>query len=601
MLRILTDQQTSVTGPCSGTKSLRHGKISAAIFLRRGDMKSDRVLEEIKERIDIVDFISDYVQLRKSGQNWKGLCPFHSEKTPSFMVSPSKQIFHCFGCGAGGDVISFLVQYEHMPFPEALQVLARKAGIQLQTVKQDKKADEKGAQIRNALREASAHFAGKLKESRNAAGYIRKRGITEETAQLFRLGYAPAGWHNLLQYLKGKGYVDTIIREAGLAVVGEKGMYDMFRDRIMFPIMGVQGDVIAFGGRAMDSSLPKYINSPETQVFKKSETLYGLFTAKEAIRQLERVFIVEGYMDVIICHQHGIRNVVAPLGTSLTSGHLQKLRRLTREAVVVFDGDAAGIAAARRALPLLCQNDCHARVLLLPDGEDPDSYLRKHGTESFSTLTEKAQSMIDFLFNVAKGRRSDAVREALTMIAELHDAIEAEQMLMELAGRSRITESTLREEFKKIKRVRPGERAVPAVPRPGAARFAEDRLLLSAVIAFPKKADDVLARIDLNTIRDVAAAALFRRIAAAPDRSDLASVLEGASEEERLLFTRLSVDPGFDTALVDRVIEDCFAKIEEKKFDERLHEAREAGDIHLINALLMKKKQSIKGKGHERL
>ena len=600
MLRILTGQQTSVTGPCSGRKSLLHGKIPAAIFLRRGDMKSDRVLEEIKERIDIVDFISDYVQLRKSGQNWKGLCPFHSEKTPSFMVSPSKQIFHCFGCGAGGDVISFLVQYEHMPFPEALQVLARKAGIQLQAVKQDKKAVEKDAQIRNSLREASAYFAGKLKESRNAAEYIRKRGITEETAQLFRLGYAPAGWHNLLQYLKGKGYADTIIREAGLAVAGEKGMYDMFRDRIIFPIMGMQGDVIAFGGRAMDDSLPKYINSPETPVFKKSETLYGLFTAKEAIRQLERVFIVEGYMDVIICHQHGIRNVVAPLGTSLTSGHLQKLRRLTREAVVVFDGDAAGIAAARRALPLLCQNDCHATVLLLPDGEDPDSYLRKHGTESFSILTEKAQSMIDFLFSVAKGRRSDVVREALTMIAELKDTIEAEQMLMDLAGRSRINETTLRDEFKKIKGRKAGEQAAPA-RRPGVARFAEERLLLSAIIAFPERADEVLARIDPDSIRDAAAAALFRRIAAAPERNNLASVLEGAGEEERLLFTRLSVDPGFDTTLVDRVIEDCFAKIEKKKFEERLHEAREAGDIHLINALLIEKKQTIKGKGHERL
>ena len=559
-------------------------------------MKSDRVLEEVKGRIDIVDFISDYVQLRKSGQNWKGLCPFHSEKTPSFMVSPSKQIFHCFGCGAGGDVISFLVQYEHMPFPEALQVLARKAGIQLQAIKQDKKAVEKDEQIRNALKEAAAYFAKKLKESGNAAAYVRKRGITEETAELFRLGYAPAGWHNLLQYLKGKGCADSIIREAGLAVAGEKGMYDMFRDRVMFPIMGMQGDVIAFGGRAMDSSLPKYINSPETPVFRKSETLYGLFTAKEAIRQLERVFIVEGYMDVIICHQHGIRNVVAPLGTSLTPGHLQKLRRLTKEAVVVFDGDAAGIAAARRALPLLCQNDFYARVLLLPHDEDPDSYLRKHGTESFSILAEKAQSMIDFLFSVAKGRRSDAVREALVMIAELRDTLEAEQMIMELAGRSRISESTLREEFRKIKGKKPVERTAPALRRLAAATFTEEHLLLSAVIAFPQRTDEVMARIDLDTVRDAVAAALFRRIAAAPDRGDLSSVLEGAREEERLLFTRLSVEPGFDTALVDRVIEDCLRKIEKRKFEERLHEARETGDIHLINTLLMEKKQSIKGK-----
>ncbi|HYQ47699.1 MAG TPA: DNA primase [Thermodesulfovibrionales bacterium] len=559
-------------------------------------MKSDRVLEEIKGRIDIVDFISDYVQLRKSGQNWKGLCPFHSEKTPSFMVSPSKQIFHCFGCGAGGDVISFLVQYEHMPFPEALQMLARKAGVQLREVKQDKKAVAREEQIRGALKEAAAYYAGKLHESRAAEAYIRNRGIVEGTAEIFRLGYAPPGWHNLLQYLKGKGYADSIIREAGLAVAGEKGMYDMFRDRIMFPIMGTQGDVIAFGGRAMGDSLPKYINSPETPVFRKSETLYGLGTAKEAIRHQELVFLVEGYMDVIICHQHGIRNVVAPLGTSLTPGHLQKLRRLTKEAVVVFDGDAAGIAAARRALPLLCQNDYHARVLLLPHGEDPDSYLRKHGTESFIILTEKAQSMIDFLFSVAKGRRSDAVREALMMIAELRDTLDAEQMLMELAGRSRVSEGALREEFRKIKGKKPGERIMPAGRRSGTAESAEERLLLSAIIAFPQRTDEVLARIDLNTVRDATAAALFRRLAAAPDRGNLSSVLEGAGEEERLLFTRLSVDPGFDTGHVDRVIEDCLLKIENRKLDARFHEARETGDIHLINALLMEKKQSIKGK-----
>jgi DNA primase len=564
-------------------------------------MKSDRVLEDIKDRIDIVDFISDYVQLRKSGQNWKGLCPFHSEKTPSFMVSPSKQIFHCFGCGAGGDVIRFLVQYEHLPFPEALQVLARKAGVPLQAVKSDRKTIEKDEQVRKALGDAAEFYARKLKDSRSAAEYVRKRGISRETAELFRIGYAPAGWHNLQQYLKGREYHDAIIREAGLVVSGEKGMYDMFRDRIIFPIMGIQGSVIAFGGRAMDSSLPKYINSPETSVFKKSETLFGLFTAKEAIRQQERVFIVEGYMDVIICHQYGFRNVVAPLGTSLTSGHLQKLRRLTKEAVVVFDGDAAGIAAARRALPLLCQNDFHAKILLLPDGDDPDSYLRKHGSGPFNSLLEKAQTAIDFLFSIAKGRRTDAVREALTMIAEVNDALEAEQMLVELSGRTRIQETTLRAEFQKVKGRKSGEQAMPSARRPVTAGNAEERLLLSAVISFPGKADAVLARIDLNAMRDPAAGALFRRIAGASDRYDLASVLEGAGEEERLLFTHLSVDPGFDTALVDRVIEDCFAKIERKKLEERLHQAREAGDIHLINALLLEKKQSIKGKGHERL
>jgi len=564
-------------------------------------MKSDRVLEEVKDRIDIVDFISEYVQLRKSGQNWKGLCPFHAEKTPSFMVSPAKQIFHCFGCGAGGDVISFLVKYERLPFPEALHVLAGKAGVLLPTARQDKQVIERDEQVRNALRAASTFFVTKLKESGNASEYVRKRGISGETAELFKLGYAPPGWQNLLRYLKGMGYGDAVIKEAGLAVAGEKGLYDMFRDRVIFPIMGVQGSVIAFGGRAMDNGLPKYINSPETPVFRKSETLYGMFTAKEAIRKKEHVLIVEGYMDVIICHQYGFENVVAPLGTALTAGHLQKLRKLTKEAVVIFDGDAAGIAAARRVLPLLCQNDIHARILLLPQNEDPDSYLREQGSESFSILIEKAQSMIGFLLSIAQGRRSDTVREALAAIAGLHDAIEAEQMLMELAGSTRINETALREELRKIQ----GRKSVaqaPAIPlRAGTVKNAEERLLLSAVIAFPEKAREVLSKIDMHDIRDTVVAGLLQRIAAATDKGNLATVLGSASEEERLLFTRLSVEPGFDPEHVGRVIEDCFGKIDKRKFEERLHRARATGDIHQINALLLEKKQCIKGKGHERL
>ena len=563
-------------------------------------MRSDRVLEEIKERIDIVDFISGYVQLRKSGQNWKGLCPFHTEKSPSFMVSQAKQIYHCFGCGAGGDVIGFLVNYERMSFPEALQVLAEKAGVQLPVFGQDKKALEKGEQIRNALAHAAEFYCRKLSESKSASAYIKKRGIMDESRSLFRLGYAPAGWSNLLKHLKQAGYSDAVIREAGLAVAGDKGLYDMFRERIIFPIMGTNGNVIAFGGRAMDDSLPKYINSPETPVFKKSETLYGLYTAKEAIRQKEYALIVEGYMDVIICHQYGFKNGVAPLGTALTSGHLLKLRKLTKEVVVIFDGDAAGIAAAKRALPLLAQNDFHAKILILPDNEDPDSYLGKHGSESFSILIEKAESVTDFILSASKGQRSQAVREALTVIAERQDTIEAEQMLIELAGKTRISEATLKEEYRKLRAKKTGVPIKPVLTKAAPRNRAEEELLLSAIIAFPDKADAVLSRIDLDEIKDAAVSSLLRKIAALHDRTNIAGVLDKASEEDRLLFTRLSVAPGFDPEFVDRNIEDCFMNIEKRKFEERLLHARASGDIQLINALLLEKKKLIKEKDHEK-
>ncbi len=562
-------------------------------------MRSDRVLEDIKERIDIVDFISGYVQLRKSGQNWKGLCPFHTEKSPSFMVSQAKQIYHCFGCGAGGDVIGFLVNYERMTFPEALQVLAEKAGVKLPAFGQDKKVIEKGEQIRHALAHATEFYSRKLSESKSASAYIKKRGVTEESMSLFRLGYAPAGWSNLLKHLKQAGHSDAVIREAGLAVAGDKGLYDMFRERVIFPIMGTNGNVIAFGGRAMDDSLPKYINSPETPVFRKSETLYGLYTAKEAIRQKDYALIVEGYMDVIICHQYGFKNGVAPLGTSLTSGHLLKLRKLTKEVVVVFDGDAAGIAAAKRALPLLAQHDFHAKILILPDNEDPDSYLGKHGSESFSILIEKAESVTDFILSASKGQRSEAVREALTVIVERQDTIEAEQMLIELAGKTRISEATLREEYRKLRAKKTGMPIKPVQTKAAPRNRAEEELLLSAIIAFPDKADAVLSRIDPDEIKDAAVSSLFRKIAALYDRTNIAGILDHASEEDRLLFTRLSVAPGFDPEFVDRNIEDCFIKIEKRKFEERLLHARAADDIQLINALLLEKKKLIKEKDHE--
>jgi DNA primase len=312
-------------------------------------MRNVRILEEIKSRVDIVNLISRYVGLKKSGQNWKGLCPFHSEKTPSFTVNEAKQIFHCFGCGAGGDVITFLMKYENVSFHEATGILAKDAGIPLPSENAGAKNLQRDEKIRNALFDACNYFEMRLRESETALEYLRERGISEESAGLFRLGYAPAGWQNLLHYLRRAGHGDEVIQAAGLAVKGEKGLYDMFRQRVMFPIMSAGGNILAFGGRALadgkdprNGSVPKYINSPETAVFRKSDTLFGLFTAKEAIRRENRVIIVEGYMDVIVCFQYGFRNVVAPLGTSLTSGHVRRLRNFTNDSVLVFDGDAAG-------------------------------------------------------------------------------------------------------------------------------------------------------------------------------------------------------------------------------------------------------------------
>jgi DNA primase len=548
-------------------------------------MKTDRVLEDIKSRIDLVDFISDYVQLKKSGQNWKGLCPFHSEKTSSFMVSRSKQIFHCFGCGAGGDVISFVTRYENLSFGEALRLLAKKAGVSLPERGRDAGVQQKEEKIRNALSEASLFFMEKLNESAAAKEYVKSRGITGESAALFMLGYAPAGWSNLLRYMRNAGYSDQTVKDAGLAVQGEKGLYDMFRDRVIFPITSAGGSVVAFGGRAFGDIKPKYINSPETPVFRKSETLFGLSLAKEAVRRDNSIIIVEGYMDVIICHQYGFRNVVAPLGTALTAGHVRKLRTLGSSAVLVFDGDAAGRAAAKRALPLICQNNYAAKVLVLPDEEDPDSYLRRHGPEAFGALLAKAGTIIEFLLSQSDGRKSDTVRESLALIAQISDPIASEEMLIELADGTRMNEMALRGELRKMKNSGPAAASsVPAAP----ARTRDNEeyiLLLSSVIAFPEKAAEVLSRLNIDDIKDGAIAGIFRKLAAQGGRPDLSLVLQKADDNERRIVTSLSIDPGFDRENVDSNIEGCLRKIEIRKLEEKLFLADKAGDLKLVVAL----------------
>ncbi|MBI5639209.1 MAG: DNA primase [Nitrospirae bacterium] len=559
-------------------------------------MKTDRLLEEIKSRTDIVDFISNYVQLKKSGQNWKGLCPFHAEKTPSFMVSPSKQMFHCFGCGTGGDVIAFVSRYENLTFQEAVKFLAGKAGISVVQTQGARKAYQRDEKIRHALQEATEYFEKRLSESPGATEYLKKRGIRDESRKVFRLGYAPKGWHNILKYLRGIGMDDATIKDAGLAVSGEKGLYDMFRHRLIFPITSASGHVIAFGGRALDESMPKYINSPETAVFRKSDTLFGLFTAKEEIRRTGSVIIVEGYVDVIACYQHGIKNVVAPLGTSLTPGQVQKLRTLAGSSILVFDGDAAGKAAAKRALTLIYQNNYKTKVLILPEDEDPDSYLRKKGEQAFSSLLANAKTMIDFFLGMAGGDRINAVREVLSLVAGIRDALAADEMLTELSEKTRMSETAIRDEFRKMKDKAGGQPSGRPLSA-GQAKIGEEHLLLSAVISFPEKADYVLSRLDMSDLKDKTVEALFRKLVSLESRKDLSAIFDTANEEEKKLITRFSVEPGFDSSLVDRNIEDCFRRIQKRKLDEKIRIAQTAGDLKLINALLTERKRFMEEAG----
>jgi DNA primase len=562
-------------------------------------MKFEKLLEEIKTRIDIVDFISEYVQLRKSGQNFKALCPFHSEKTPSFMVNPSKQIFHCFGCGVGGDVVSFLMKHENIPFNEALHNIAKKAGIDLREFKFDKEHTEKRDRILQINREAMNYFIKNLKGSEKAKTYLRKRGIEEDSLKGFSIGYATAERDGLIKHVKKMGYSDSVIKEAGLAVSYEKGSRDIFRERIIFPIFNNQGDTVAFGGRVLDDSLPKYLNSPETGVFKKGETLFGLNLAKEEIRRKGYSLIVEGYLDTIVCHQYGFKNTVAPLGTALTSKQLQRLKPLTGRIVLVFDNDNAGVAAAKRSLTILFENNFRAKVLLLPEGEDPDSFLRKEGSQPFKKMLSNAMSVIEFLVVTSKSDKIDTVREALEMISNINDLIIADELLVELSDRTRINETALRGELKKIKK-KTRTSISGIVKQDKKIENKEEYLLLSAMISFPEKADYVLSRLDVDELKVESVRSLFKKIKALGDKLNTGSIFDKADDEEKSMVTELSLKPGFDLEHVDRNIDDCLQTIAQKRFDEKRKQAEESGDITLLNVLLKEKRKLLKGQ-YERI
>ena len=556
-------------------------------------MKSERLLEEIKSKIDIVEFISDYVHLKKSGQNYKGLCPFHSEKTPSFMVSQAKQIFHCFGCGVGGDVVSFFMKHEHLTFPEAIRYMAKKAGIKITEFRVDKEISEKRERILQINEEAMKFFIKDLNNSSKALAYLKGRGINTESLEKFCLGHASDERDSLFRHMKKVGYSDSALKEAGLIVIDGNGYRDAFRRRIIFPILNLKGDVIAFGGRVMDDSLPKYINSPETEVFKKGETLFAINLAKDEIRKKDYAIIVEGYLDAIICHQYDFRNTVAPLGTALTSRHLQKLKLLTKKVVLVFDSDQAGIAAARRSLAILCENDFKAKVLLLPEGEDPDSFLRKNGSPPFKQLFSHAMSMTEFLMNTSKGDKIDTVKESLSNIALMKDMIIADELLGELADRSRIHESVLRSELEKIRKksVLHGAEGLKTAKK---VANREEYLLLSAVIAFPEKAGSVLSKLNLDDLSDKTIRSVFYKIKMLSGDLNMDSLLNMADEAERTLITEFSIKPGFDLEHVDRNIDDCLQTLQQKQFEDRKNLAEESGDVTLMDSLLKEKRRLTK-------
>ena len=397
---------------------------------------SDDIIEEVRMKNDIVDVVSQYVKLNRRGNTYFGLCPFHNEKTPSFSVTPSKQMYYCFGCGAGGNVYNFVMEYENYTFGEALQHLADRAGVQLPKIEYSREAREK-AEKRATLLEinklAASYFYYQLRRENGsqAYAYLINRGVSEDTIKKFGLGYSDKYSDDLYKFLKSKNYSDDLLRESGLFNVDERhGMYDKFWNRVIFPIMDVNNRVIGFGGRVMGDGKPKYLNSPETKIFDKSRNLYGLNIARTTRKNY--LILCEGYMDVISMHQAGFTNAVASLGTALTSGHASLLKRYTQEVLLLYDSDDAGVRAALRAIPILREAGITSRVVSLKPHKDPDEFIKALGGEEFEKRLE--QAMDSFMFRIHMAQKEFTMEEpqgqnrfferCAQMLLELSDELE---------------------------------------------------------------------------------------------------------------------------------------------------------------------------------
>jgi DNA primase len=430
-----------------------------------GKLYPDAVIADLLDRSNIVELVGSYVPLTRAGSKFKANCPFHPEKTASFIVSADKQIYHCFGCGVGGNAISFIMAYERVDFLDALETLARRCGITLPEPERssfDRSRDDISKNIAGVNEKACACYHANLlnsKKALTARAYLAKRGIPKETAQKFRLGFATPEWDALISNLKNQGINLGLMEKSGLVVAKESGgYYDRFRNRIIFPIIDIKDRVIAFGARVLGDELPKYINSPETPLYIKGKHLFGLNIAKEEIRKLDAVIIVEGYLDMIVPFEAGIKNIAASLGTALTVDQIRLIKRFTQNIVMLYDADLAGQLATLRALELLIEEDLNVKIARLPEGEDPDTFVRRRGADAFRDMIAQAKPLFDFKFDFLLSRHESAslagkekiVKEILPTVKKFPSHIVRSEYIRLIAGTLSLDERALWEDFKDI-------------------------------------------------------------------------------------------------------------------------------------------------------
>jgi DNA primase len=589
------------------------------------DHISQDIIEEIRRRNDIVDVISEYLPLKGIGGNYKALCPFHSEKTPSFTVTRQKQIFHCFGCGVGGNVFHFIMKYEHMSFPEAVASLAKRGGVTLPKSRSHAASSPLEAHKEQlyGMNEMAAEYFHQLllnaPQGEKARSYLHKRGINERSVECFKLGYAPTGWDGLLRYGAERGFQPQMLVEVGLVKARDdgRGFYDRFRDRLMFPICNVMGRAVALGGRLLENlpEAPKYLNSPETAIYKKGTLLYGLHLAKQPIRAEGRVLIVEGYLDLISLFQAGIEHVVATLGTALTRSHVQLLKAYAKEAVLVFDGDTAGRSAALRGKEYFLQGhvryflpsthvsslqgamegDLHAKVVLLPQGHDPDTFVQTEGRDALLAKVREAQPFIEFLLDAeAEGHDLSSVqgklayvRTLLPLIVNLTNQVERTEYLSELVKRTGIAASALADELHKLRHGAPRpEKMAEAHYFPS---LGPERLLIQLLLTHRTWIPHARTRLPVDTVEEPNLRAILQALyLLASDKGELevATLLERLPDERhRDLVARLVLEPLGDDG-VQQQIDDCLTAIQRrgikaqlKGLKEEMHDAEQRGDM----------------------
>ena len=471
----------------------------------------ERIIEEIQAKSDIVEVLSHYITLKKLGRNYKTNCPFHNEKTPSFVVSPDKQIFHCFGCGAGGNVFSFVMKHENVTFPEAVEILAEKSGVKLPKSGRAGGDDSFADKLYGINDLACRFFQASLENKPETKDYLASRGINAASLKDFRIGYAPDSWESLLNYFKSKAVEPKVLERAGLVIPNDKGgYYDRFRNRAIFPIMDLRGRVLGFGARVLDSSLPKYINSPETIIYSKGKNLYGLNFSKDHIKKEKFALIVEGYLDFIIPYQAGVNNIIATLGTSLTTDQIKLLKRSTNTVIMVYDPDEAGETASLRNLDLFISEDVNVYIAELSEGLDPDSYIRKFGAEDFLKRVKGSKNIFEYKLDKLKAKfdirstngKTAIVAAMLPTISRINNAVFRSELVKKLAERLSVDEEAIRSELKKVKTesYQPKYMAMPSEMK--RTNRGAELMLLALMLEGGKYIDSIKSLLAIDELKD---------------------------------------------------------------------------------------------------